>query len=86
MMSKFYQFVGVSRNEFGQLAVRYASNAGRARALERVGHTEVMFIDLGQPEHVEEAVHALMDYVEDNERIDLLEVVRNEAERVGFVV
>ena len=85
-MSKFYQFVGVSRNEFGVLAVRYASSAGRARALERVGHTEVMFIDLGQPEHVEEAVHALMDHVEDNERIDLLPVVYDEAVRVGFAI
>jgi hypothetical protein len=85
-MSKFYQFVGVSRNEFGVLAVRYASNAGRARALERVGHTDVMFIDMGQPEHVEEAVHALMDYVEDNERDDLVTVVYDEAIRVGFAI
>ena len=85
-MSKFYQFVGVSRNEDGVLAVRYASNAGRARALERVGHTEVMFIDLGQAEHVEEAVHALMDYVEGNERVDLLTVVYDEAVRVGFTI
>jgi hypothetical protein len=85
-MSKFYQFVGVSRNEDGVLAVRYASSAGRARALERVGHTEVMFIDLGQPEHVEELVHSLMDYVEANERVDLLTVVYDEAVRVGFAV
>lgn len=85
-MSKFYQFVGVSRNEDGVLAVRYASSAGRARALERVGHTEVFFIDLGQPEHVEELVHSLMDYVEANERVDLLTVVYDEAVRVGFAV
>ena len=85
-MSKFYQFVGVSRNEDGVLAVRYASNAGRARALERVGHTDVMFIDMGQPEHPEEAVHVLMDYVEVNERVDLLTVVYDEAVRVGFTI
>lgn len=85
-MSKFYQFVGVSRNEDGVLAVRYASSAGRARALERVGHTEVFFIDLGQPEHVEEAIHVLMDYVEDNERDDLVTVVYDEAIRVGYAI
>jgi hypothetical protein len=85
-MSKFFQFVGVSRNELGQLAVRYAGSAGRARALERVGHTDVMFIDMGQPEHVEEAVHTLMDWVENNERVDLLTVVLDEARRVGFAV
>jgi hypothetical protein len=85
-MSKFYQFVGVSRNEVGELAVRYASNAGRARHLERVGHTEVMFIDLGQPEHQEEAVHQLMDHVEQNERVDLVIPVYDEAVRVGFAL
>jgi hypothetical protein len=85
-MSKFFQFVGVSRNELGELAVRYASSAGRTRALERVGHTDVMFIDMGQPEHVEEAVHTLMDWVENNERVDLLDVVLAEARRVGFAV
>jgi hypothetical protein len=29
---------------------------------------------------------ALMDYVEDNEAIELLDVVRDEAARVGFAV
>jgi len=85
-MMKFYRFVGVSRKEDGVLAVRYASDAGRARALERVGHTDVMFIDLGQPEHPEEAIHALMDYVEANERVDLLIPVYDEAVRVGFAI
>jgi hypothetical protein len=45
-----------------------------------------MFIDMGQPEHVEEAVHTLMDWVENNERVDLLDVVLAEARRVGFAV
>jgi hypothetical protein len=37
-------------------------------------------------ERVEDCMSALMDYVEDNEAIELLDVVRNEANRVGFAV
>lgn len=39
-----------------------------------------------QPERVEELMDAMMDYVELNERLDLLDVVREEAGRVGFAV
>lgn len=81
-----YRFVGVSRHPNGELAVRYTNDAGRARHLARVGHTEVFFLDMEQPERVEECMDALMTYVETEERIDLLDVVRDEAERVGFAV
>lgn len=86
MDRKTYKFVGVSRNPDGVLAVRYANDAGRARHLQRVGHTEVLFLEMEQPERVEELMDALMDYVELNERLDLLDVVREEAGRVGFAV
>jgi uncharacterized protein with ACT and thioredoxin-like domain len=86
MDHKTYKFVGVSRNPDGVLAVRYANDAGRARHLQRVGHTEVLFLEMEQAERVEELMDALMDYVELNERLDLLDVVREEAGRVGFAV
>jgi division protein CdvB (Snf7/Vps24/ESCRT-III family) len=86
MDRKTYKFVGVSRNPDGVLAVRYANDAGRARHLQRVGHTEVLFLEMEQPERVEELMDAMMDYVELNERLDLLDVVREEAGRVGFAV
>lgn len=86
MDHKTYKFVGVSRNPDGVLAVRYANDAGRARHLQRVGHTEVLFLEMEQAERVEELMDAMMDYVELNERLDLLDVVREEAGRVGFAV
>jgi hypothetical protein len=81
-----YRFVGVSRNPAGQLAVRYANDAGRVRVLARNGHTDIMFLEAEQAERVEELMDMLMDYVELNERLDLLDVVREAAGRVGFAV
>jgi hypothetical protein len=84
MAKGLFQFIGVSRHPNGEMAVRYANDAGRQRVLARNGHSDIEFIELERPEHVEEAMSALMDFVEDNERVDLLDVVFNEAERVGF--
>jgi hypothetical protein len=84
MAKGLFQFIGVSRHPNGEVAVRYANDAGRVRVLARNGHTDIEFIELERAEHVEEAMSALMDFVEDNERVDLLDVVFNEAERVGF--
>jgi hypothetical protein len=81
-----YTFVGVSRHPNGELAVRFTNDGNRARVLERNGHTDCLFLALDYPERVEDCVSALMDYVEDYERIDLLDVVRDEALRVGFAV
>ena len=81
-----YTFVGVSRHPNGELAVRYTNDRNRARVLDKNGHTDILFLPLDMPERVEDCVSLLMDYVEDNERLDLLDVVRAEAERVGFVV
>ena len=81
-----YMYVGVSRHPNGTMAVRYTNDRNRARVLAKNGHTEIMFLEMTMPERVEDCVSALMDYVEDNERLDLLDCVRAEAERVGFVV
>jgi uncharacterized Fe-S radical SAM superfamily protein PflX len=81
-----YTFVGVSRHPNGELAVRYTNDKNRARVLAKNGHTEILFLELDMPERVEDCMSALMDYVEDNEAVDLLDVVRNEANRVGFAV
>ena len=81
-----YMYVGVSRHPNGELAVRYTNDRNRSRVLAKNGHTEIMFLELDMAERVEDCVSALMDYVEDNERLDLLDCVRAEAERVGFVV
>ena len=81
-----YLYVGVSRHPNGEMAVRYTNDKNRARVLAKNGHTEILFLELPMAERVEDCVSALMDYVEDNERVDLLDCVRAEAERVGFVV
>ena len=81
-----YKFVGVSRNPEGELAVRYANSAGRAAVLRRNGHTDIVFLEAEQAERVEELMDMLMTYVEVNERLDLLDVVREAAGRVGFAV
>ena len=81
-----YAYVGVSRHPNGLLAVRYTNDPNRARVLAKNGHTEILFLELPMAERVEECVSLLMDYVEDNERLDLLDCVRAEAARVGFVV
>lgn len=81
-----YSYVGVSRHPNGVLAVRYTNDRNRARVLAKNGHTEILFLELPQAERVEECVDLLMTYVEDNEALELLDCVRAEAERVGFVV
>lgn len=81
-----YQYVGVSRHPNGAMAVRYTNDPNRARVLARNGHTDILFLEAEQPERVEELIDMLMDYVELNERLDLIDTVRDEAARVGFVV
>ena len=80
-----YRFVGVSRHPNGELAVRYTNDPKRDRVLAKNGHTEILFLDMEQPERVEECVDRLMTYVETEERVDLLQTVLEEAERVGYV-
>ncbi len=81
-----YTFVGVSRHPNGTMAVRYTNDRNRARVLAKNGHTDILFLEMNMPERVEDCVSALMDYVEDNEAVDLLDVVQAEAARVGFAV
>ena len=79
-----FTFVGVSRRD-GELSVRYTNDKNRARVLEANGHTDILFVPLTQPERQEDCIDALMTYVEKNEKVELLDVVRIEAERLGFV-
>ena len=81
-----YLYVGVSRHPNGTVAVRYTNDRNRARVLAKNGHTDILFLELPMAERVEDCVSALMDYVEDNEAVELLDVVRDEAARVGFAV
>jgi hypothetical protein len=60
----FYRFVGFSRHPNGAVEVRFASELGRARTLERNGHTEVRFFDMGAAEHKEECMDQLLNIVE----------------------
>jgi hypothetical protein len=64
MSSKFYRFVGLSAQE-GRVAVRYANSVGRARHLERVGHTGVRFWDMGQAEHPMECMDQMLNLLEE---------------------
>jgi len=59
-----YRFVGFSRHPNGSVEVRYASELGRARVLERNGHTEVRLFDMGQPEHKMECMDQMLNIVE----------------------
>ena len=81
-----YMYVGVSRHPNGEMAVRYTNDKNRARVLAKNGHTDILFLEMPMAERVEDCVSTLMDFVEDHERLDLLDVVREEALRVGFVV
>jgi hypothetical protein len=82
-----YRFVGFSRHPNGRVEVRYASELGRARVLERNGHTEVRLFDMGQPEHKMECVDQLLNMLEftahdfTSEQILALHV---EADSLGF--
>ena len=80
-----FKFVGVSKHN-GKFAVRYANDKGRAKVLERNGHTNVRFIELAQAEREEDALDALLkeDFVCEN--LDCAEAVAAEGMRLGFVM
>jgi len=80
-----FKFVGVSKLN-GKFAVRYANDKGRAKVLERNGHTNVRFIELAQPEREEDALDALLntDWICDN--IDAAQAAAEEGMRLGFVM
>jgi hypothetical protein len=86
-MSKHYRFVGVSRDPKGVVTVRWANELGRARTLERNGHTEVVLFDLGQPEHKEECMDQLLNLIEEGQHDlthDQVCAVYKEAQDLGF--
>lgn len=80
-----FKFVGVSKLN-GKFAVRYANDKGRAKVLERNGHTNVRFIELEVAEREEDALDALLkeDFV--CEDLDCAEAVAAEGMRLGFVM
>ena len=87
-MTKTFRYVGFS--EFnGETRVRYANSSSRARHLERVGHTLVMFVDMHASETQEECVDALLNLVERGS-IALTQAetsaLNTEAERLGFII
>ena len=80
--NKTYSVAGVSYyNE--QYSVRYANSTGRARVLERNGHTDIQLWAFPEQLAPEDLVDALLD-------LDLEgpigEAVKTEARRLGFVV
>lgn len=85
----FHQFVGFSRDPQGRVSVRYAQKLSRARHLEREGHTEVRFFDMGQAEHRCECMDQMLNIVEHTEHDFTAEQVRAvyaEAAAQGFAV
>ena len=86
MTSKTYRFVGVSTLN-GATAVRYANEKGRARVLERNGHTSVQLLDAGESLHQMDLVDLLLDKAEaglfDSPAV---EAIGAEARRLGFVL
>mgnify|MGYP006283510555 CR=1 FL=1 len=86
MDTSLYRFVGVSKGPNGRFAVRYTNDKNRERVLVKNGHSEVMFLEMEQPERVEECMDALLTYVEQNLAFEYAEAVKAEAVRVGFVV
>ncbi len=85
-MSKTFRFVGVSTLK-GRVAVRYANEKGRARVLERNGHTEVVMLDAGESLHPMDLVDLLLTRAEAGEfDTAAVEAIGAEARRLGFVV
>ena len=87
-MSKFFKFTGVSFHN-GEFRVRYANDASRAAHLARVGHTDIFFIEMEQPEHKMDCVDALLDLVESGEHglsERAVAAILSEAEALGFVL
>jgi len=82
---EMFTFVGVSKQN-GVFNVRYANDKGRAKVLERNGHTNVRFIELSQPERTIDAVDALLreDFIVED--LDCAQAVAAEGMRLGFVM
>jgi uncharacterized protein with ACT and thioredoxin-like domain len=80
-----FKFVGVSKLD-GVFAVRYANDKGRAKVLERNGHTGVRFMELEMAERLEDCVDALLrsDWVCDD--LDVAQAVAEEGQRLGFIL
>lgn len=85
-MSKTFRFVGVSTLG-GKTAVRYANERGRARVLERNGHTAVQLLDAGESLHPMDLVDLLLTRAEAGEfDTPAVEAIGVEARRLGFVL
>jgi hypothetical protein len=86
MTQKTFRFVGVSTLN-GATAVRYANEKGRARVLERNGHTGVQLLDAGESLHQMDLVDLLLDKAEAGFfNSPAVEAIGAEARRLGFVL
>jgi hypothetical protein len=86
MTHKTYRFVGVSTLN-GVTAVRYANEKGRARVLERNGHSAVQLVDAGESLHQMDLVDLLLDKAEAGLfDTPAVEAIGAEARRLGFVL
>ena len=86
MTHKTFRFVGVSTLN-GATAVRYANEKGRARVLERNGHTGVQLLDAGESLHQMDLVDLLLDKAEAGFfNSPAVEAIGAEARRLGFVL
>lgn len=85
-MSKTFRFVGFSTHR-GAVAVRYANDKGRARVLERNGHTDIFMLDAGEDLHPMDLVDLLLTRAEAGEfDTPAVEAIGAEARRLGFVI
>ena len=80
---KTYSVIGVSELN-GKFKVRYANCLGRAKVLERNGHTNVILIKLDKPCKKEDAVEAILNV--DFGVEDANECLYAEARKFGFIV
>ena len=86
MTQKTFRFVGVSTLN-GATAVRYANEKGRARVLERNGHTDVVLFDAEEALHQMDLVDLLLDRAEAGFfDTPAVEAIGAEARRLGFVL
>lgn len=86
MTSKTYRFVGVSTLN-GVTAVRYANEKGRARVLERNGHSAVQLFDTGESLHQMDLVDFMLDQLDAGHVAEpAVTAVLTEARRLGFAV
>ena len=80
---KMFSCAGVSILN-GKAKVRYANSMQRIKTLLQNGHTDIEFVDFGEPWRKEDLVDKLLDHQFANP--DFGNVVKEEAREFGFLV